>query len=488
MSSWNLVPDFISVEDGMLLSQAFEEHLVALRGAFGREATFGYFCLVAWGFVLCFEMIGVSSFVRCFALTPEPFYYCLLRFFHSSAFAPSTLALLWMTHVLKVAPVYRVRGRFVLFGDGTKIPKEGRRMPGVKRLHQESECNSKKEFIFGHFFHGVALAVHGLGSLVAIPVRMVMHDGFDAHLKGEHASTLVERMACVMVTLASVGEGNAYFCADAYYACRYFMELAVHHGHHLITRVRNNVVARRAAGPAQPGRRGRPRKYGDKVKLAKLFDDREQFSKVSVEHGEKVLPHECRVERLLWRGVQVLFVLTINEKGERFILLTTDTSLTAKEVVEIYLCRFQIELSFRWLVQVLSSFAYRFWMKTYPKEQRQAGNFNLAEATEKMRRSIARKVHAYESFVMVATVALGSLLLVALAHSKQVWKEFPLWFRTLPGAEHMPSALVVKYTLQQEVSEILIKSPESLMLGKILRQHSPLEEPDHPMQYKRRAA
>jgi tRNA splicing endonuclease len=40
-----------------------------------------------------------------------------------------------------------LRGKRVYVGDGIKVGKEGRKMPGVKRLHQESEDVSKPEWI-----------------------------------------------------------------------------------------------------------------------------------------------------------------------------------------------------------------------------------------------------------------------------------------------------------------------------------------------------
>jgi hypothetical protein len=391
-----------------------------------------------------------------------------------------------MKHLIAVAPVHKVHGRPILFGDGIKVPKEGRRMPGVKLVHQESECNSKKEFVFAHFFDGVALAVSGLEAVVALPIRLALHDGFIAHKKGKHASTLVERMGSTMVTLASACP--AYFCLDAYYACYYLMALAQHHGHHLISRVRKNVVAFRKPEPRTPGKRGRPRKYGEKVALAELFNQPEQFVKVVVKHEGKVLEQLCRIEDLLWRGFLVRFVLVINAKGERFILISTDTSLSSEEILGIYLLRFQIELSFRWLVQIVHAFTYRFWMKAFPKGQREEGDFNMVTVNKKMREAVGRKVRAYESYVMVAVIALGSLQLLALTHAREVWKAFPLWFRTLPGEDRMPSALVVKYTLQQDVSRILANNPETLLIGKILKELPRTEEPDHPMKYAMNAA
>jgi hypothetical protein len=51
-------------------------------------------------------------------------------------------------------------GRLVLVGDGIKIPKRGKKMPAVKLLHQQSESNTKPEYIMGHSLQAVGLLVH----------------------------------------------------------------------------------------------------------------------------------------------------------------------------------------------------------------------------------------------------------------------------------------------------------------------------------------
>ncbi len=48
--------------------------------------------------------------------------------------------------MVQKAPLYQIDGRAVLIGDGVKQCKEGRHMPGVKKIVQESETCSKSEF------------------------------------------------------------------------------------------------------------------------------------------------------------------------------------------------------------------------------------------------------------------------------------------------------------------------------------------------------
>ena len=68
-------------------------------------------------------------------------------------------------------------GMTVWVGDGLKAPKEGRKMPAVKKLHQQSANNSKPEYIFGHSFQAIGLLVTDvLGTVFAVPVSSRIHE------------------------------------------------------------------------------------------------------------------------------------------------------------------------------------------------------------------------------------------------------------------------------------------------------------------------
>ena len=62
-----------------------------------------------------------------------------------------------------------------MVGDGIKIAKRGKKMPGVKLLHQQSE--NKAEFIMGHSLQAVSLLVLAEQSVVAVPLILRIHEG-----------------------------------------------------------------------------------------------------------------------------------------------------------------------------------------------------------------------------------------------------------------------------------------------------------------------
>jgi hypothetical protein len=120
--------------------------------------------LVLAGLCLRPDLAGVTSLVRGLGLS-EASYYCLLHFFHSPALDLELLTRLWQQTLQRLfrRHLVRINGRAVVLVDGLKRPKEGKKMPGVKSLHQESRCNAKASFIMGHSLQAVAVLAHMAG-------------------------------------------------------------------------------------------------------------------------------------------------------------------------------------------------------------------------------------------------------------------------------------------------------------------------------------
>ena len=125
-----------------------------LRSGFSRLSTFLWFVTAVAGFTVRSESLGVTSIIR--ALKLKPSHYNSLRDnFHSDGIALDALSALWTRVVLRLFNPVRVNGRLVTVVDGLKAPKSGKKMPGVKLLHQESDSNTKPEYIMGHSLQAV---------------------------------------------------------------------------------------------------------------------------------------------------------------------------------------------------------------------------------------------------------------------------------------------------------------------------------------------
>src|SRR5271167_2351756 len=213
--------------------------MLLLRPAFSRLRTFLWFATIVAGLTVRVELLGVASIVRALNLRPG-LYTKLLKNFHSSALKLDRLSALWAQAALRLFPSpLRVNGRLVLVGDGIKIPKRGRKMPAVKLLHQQSESNTKPEYIMGHSLQAVGLLVHAAHSVFSVPLAARIHEGLV--WSNRDRRTLLDKMLGLLDILAI--KVPYYFVADAYYATGKIASGLLRKGHHLVSRVRSNAVA-----------------------------------------------------------------------------------------------------------------------------------------------------------------------------------------------------------------------------------------------------
>ena len=159
--------------------QQIEQLLAQFRPCFSRKAAFGWFVTVIAGFMLRGDQLGVTSVIRDLSLSPGC-YELLIHFFHSEAWDPDVIRKTWWKLLAERAPVYRVKKRCILIGDGVKQSKEAFHMAGVKKLLQESENSSKPQFIFGHMFGAVGILIGRRGGKFCAPLQMNIQDGLRA--------------------------------------------------------------------------------------------------------------------------------------------------------------------------------------------------------------------------------------------------------------------------------------------------------------------
>jgi hypothetical protein len=114
------------------------------EAACGRKRTFFWLVTILIGFTIKFDSIGATSIARGAGLSLG-YYTCLLHFFNSSAVNIEALRAIWIRLVFtQFIGLVMINDRYLLVGDGIKVGKEGKKMPAVKWLHQESESKSRK--------------------------------------------------------------------------------------------------------------------------------------------------------------------------------------------------------------------------------------------------------------------------------------------------------------------------------------------------------
>ena len=437
--------------------------LMTFKDSFPRNATFRWFVVAVFGFIVRLDHHGVSSSIRWLGVRSD-LYETFLAFFRSGAVKLEKIMRHWQVFVTNHYAVRTQSGALVLLGDGIKAAKEAEYMPGVKKLHQESENSGKAPWIFGHHFGVLGLLAGGLEKLFCIPIAAELHEGATAlrqlqgkeppKVNGVEKTTVTTLMGNLLATVVcNIGE-PCVGVLDAYYAAApiFAMAKAVRRKDgvrllHIITRAKSNVVAREQQPAAYCGRGRRP-KYGQRVRLKGLFTSRsEDFTPVTVTvYGEKKTLEILCLD-LVWNDI-LRFVL-VKDGSEKFILIGSDLTMTPQEMVSLYSKRFKIEITFKMFKHVIGGFCYHFWTKAWqvPKDQ----PFSLEQVKDMPKKNqclLAEAMNAIEAFVNFGLIAIGTLQMLAIEHAKEIRMRHSWWMRTY--SSEVPSEEMVKRVIQHE--------------------------------------
>jgi hypothetical protein len=448
-----------------------ERILQQFRICFKREETFGWFVIIVVGMMLRTEMRGITTIIGCLGLDPGC-YEAMLHFFRSKAYDLEHLKSKWQDIVLKHIEPVMMDGYMMLIGDHIKVSKEARHMPGVKKLHQDSENAGKAEYIFGHQHGMLGILAEGK-THQCIPLDIELQDGIDEiACLGDDAETaqaalekLKEKNNSIMKMIHMAGRFvkaksvkvivllDAYFASgDAFTAAdKINNELGVQQVT-LITRAKANTVAYEEPEPVTKRGRGRPRKYGKKITFKQVFKemmDSFETATLKLYGKEETVRYLCM--DLIWRslGRKLRFVLVkTNEKC--MILACSDLCMHPERIIVAYSYRFKIEVSFKMLKHVVGGFCYHFWTAAMPKLSRFKTCIDLSKVTEKKEREkIVSTMRAVEVFSFMSCIAMGILAILSLQFPLLVWGRFTGWLRT--RSSQTPSIETVRSVLQQEL-------------------------------------
>ncbi|WP_146066668.1 hypothetical protein [Candidatus Venteria ishoeyi] len=255
-------------------------------------------------------------------------------------------------------------------------------------------------------------------------------------------------MLSLIVIVAMRRAQPMYTCLDAYFATApaflYAASYLMDDGKpwvHLITRAKSNYVAYLIDG----------QKKKKTFKLFSLFKHQDWF---------ETAPHPLHPERIVhfyWEdlywgalGLKIRFVW-VTDQEHRFILMSSDQSLPALEILKIYALRFKIEAAFYVLKHVVGAFCYRFWSKLLVSPTDKTSISLSWTKDNPMAVNLLKKLEVIERFVNLAIIAQGILSYFALVKTRLVWKihHRSSWLRTY--SSNLPSEETVQRACQANI-------------------------------------
>jgi hypothetical protein len=441
-----------------------EELLLALRPAFSRQAAFGWFIIAVVGFVMRTDTYGVSSIIRALCLAPLC-YPCLLHFFHSSAWDIPTLLYHWWLWLIRQGVAYIVNDRIIFTGDHTKNVKDGRKIPEVETLHQDSETGSKPSYFRGHHWGFIGLLTNAGKKFWSTPMWAEIH-------RDELEEKRSTRIVTTAIAISHAINRNAYLILDAFFAVGpVFLTARSAAGAcmHILTRAKKNVVAYLPAPPKEKGKRGPDPIYGEKLKLMSLFDSCVfPFSTMPSQVYNTVETVKYLVLDLLWKPAKttIRFVLVESSHG-RIIIMSSDLKLSAQSALFLYCRRASIETLFNSLKNLLGGLCYHFWSKYLQPSSRRPAKKNAPRPVSSRPQKTKNTLAAIEKFVVLQIIVLGLLQLLALKFSREIIQTAHSWLRTPPG--NVPSEFITKIALENAIRNNLVAFVKNSITQVILK-------------------
>ena len=150
-------------------------------------------------------------------------------------------------------------------------------------------------------------------------------------------------LSCILNLRDKLFLQSKYVVADAYFSVSEFANGLEEHGFHLVSRFRSDAAMMYLYTGGRTGKKGRPKEYDGKIDFKNL--DPGKVKKVNIFPDEGDFYTIIAYSKSLKRKVRL--VVFQPREGKPILYFSTDTNMSARNVVEYYRTRFQIEFCYR---------------------------------------------------------------------------------------------------------------------------------------------
>ena len=286
------------------------------------------------------------------------------RFFRAGAWCLKTLYRAWGAVLVDA---FCESGPVWLIADDTVHKKTGRKVDGAKFFRDAVRSTAGRiVYVWGLQIAVVCLKVNPPwgGEPLALPINFRLWRKGGASLPD-----LVEEM---MNEIAGWFPGRRfYLVADGLYATLAGRKMT---RTHTILRMRRDAAVYKTPPPRRPGKRGRPRKKGERLPSpAEMARKGRKWKMVETTERGRKRTRLLYCRRVLWYEVcperQVMLVISRDPKGKEKddFFFTTDLDLAGADVVSAFADRWPIEDTFRNVKQFLGGEQPQCWKGEGPQ-------------------------------------------------------------------------------------------------------------------------
>ena len=243
--------------------------------------------------------------------------------------------------------------------DDSPTPRYGPEVAGAGVHRNPAPSPDGSKFVYGHIWVTIsAIARHQNFGTIGLPLKALVYvkdkDIKDTGLSFQSKTQQAAELAKWAVNLCKRLGKRLLLVTDGGYTRASFLKPVVKQGAVIITRLRKDAVLYDELKQPAKRKRGRPRKYGDRIKLSDAAKRQDGWFKIKVTVYGKQEVKDVKIFKALYKPAGCMVqVLIVRERSDSFrAFMCTDLSLCAAQILEAVADRFAIEQNFKDLKEI----------------------------------------------------------------------------------------------------------------------------------------